>query len=543
MNELKIIFNRILFGFLILCLLLTLIISTEKQLGLGDFNKFSNQNIFWLLVMGYELPHLAIFSITLCLFLIITAGLLRLNWPKIKLTKCQVYFFAAMTTILVGLCRHYFYLDDDLCVDETLPKFQSEIFAHLDLVGKIPLEWRDFTHALKCFFIMSDSKNGYWMSGFLPIHSLLRTPAAIFNVDGYMNAILLGINILLFYKLLSRLWPHLPSYSAIGIFLLVASNQIFIMSMTSFAMESNLLFTTVWLLLYTSRNNFFFLLTPWWGILSIGVHQPHIHLLTAAPFVCRFARNKKWFDFFYFILTYCLGITFWALYLFCTRTSVTGNGYFTIFEISQLLIQPCNVALLLTWLPSCLFPLIGILLFSGCRIPDFVADSLLSAAIFFIFYMAWPYTQSAGWGYRFMYPSILFLIIGALQGLSILRLALQDRNLCMSIIAIPIVVAAVQLCFRFTEVLSIVKPHKEVTSLINSSKTSIVLFDPTCFWYGSDFIINNPYLNNIPIIINLSTLNPALISDIKKRHITYTIISPEIPKQPPLPYIPKQEMD
>jgi hypothetical protein len=512
------------------CLLLGACAAKLRDYGVGVRSTLLGSDVFFHFLTTYEPLQLIAVG---CFFLLtplvfqLGAGVFRPSLQG-RVAIRSAALLSVLVFLLVAALRHWVYLDYDVCIDEALPTFQSESFLQGHLRGIIPSEWLPFAQAAALPFVTVDPATKTWGPGFLPLHSLLRTPAAWFGLDGYMNAVLLALNIYAFYFLLREIWPLHPSRAWIGCLLFAVHPQVIVTCMSSFAMETHALAMTLWLMLYLSRRRWLFLLTPWAGILCMGVHQPHIHLIMAAPFVLRLLLDRRFADFFYFCAVYLIGCVLWLSFLSLIRPNVAASGPLFQFGLEpglQMIVQAANLGLLLSWSPPLLSLLfLGVIINGWCRRP-FIADCLLACALLFGFYIAWPFSQGHGWGYRFTYPAIPLAVIIGVQGLASLRLAVGPGRLVAPLAWSLAFTLLFQLPVRCWQVERFVSTHRNVYQTIIATPGEAVLVEDRRIWYGTDFIRNKPFLDNRPIIISDATLSPAEFLLLLKKEPSLHIIT------------------
>jgi len=222
--------------------------------------------------------------------------------------------------VATGVGRFAVYQNFDLCIDEYLNDFEVRILDQHHLVATLPEEWRDYQSALKVPYENYNANQGYWASGFLPGFASLDYLFSEFGLSWALSPTLAALAILLLDSLARRIFPDKPMLAGnLAILLLALSPQFLAMAMTKFAWTAHLCGTLLWLWLFIHPNRFLFLLTPILGALLIGLHQPHVHPLVAAPFVLRLLYTRQWRDFSWFTFWYLIGAWGWyQVYAFFT---------------------------------------------------------------------------------------------------------------------------------------------------------------------------------------------------------------------------------
>lgn len=499
--------------------------------GIGSRTTTTDQDPFFYLLITFEPLGLAV---TAAGFLLLY-GLMRRpgflcfipsSWSKIgQLSSAQLAGLCVAVVALVSLGRHFVYQDYDTCADESLTHFQAEVFLSGHVLAPVPERWMPYANSIAIPLQTVNLKQQAWCSEFLPVHSLLSAPGTLLGMGGYTCAVFLGLNLALFYFLVRKLWPNHPSRALIGLVLYAAFSQVLITSMTSYSMETHALLTTLWLLLYLSESEALFLLTPWLGILCMGIHQPHIHLIFATPFVVRLALQRRFFHFAYFCSVYLAGLVFWAGYLHLIRP-LSGASLFNKFGVNpflQLLIQPGDVGMLLAWSPLLLSLLFALACLTLRRKNSVINCCLLSFVFLAGFYVIWP-TQGHGWGERFLYPAIPFIVIVSLSAWSVLRLAL-GRGRTMNLLVFSAMFAlAVTLPYRLWQVYHFQATYVAAHTTIAHTDADVVLLDCERIWYGRDLVLNDPRLANRPVVLALSGMTPTQLGRLKLENLRLKIL-------------------
>ena len=198
----------------------------------------------------------------------------------------------------------------DLCIDEYLNDFEVKIMDQHHLVATVPEEWRDYQNALKVPYENYNSEKGYWASGFLPGFASLDYIYSQGGLSWALSPTLAAISILLLASLARRIFPDDPVLAGnLAILLLALSPQFLAMAMTKFAWSAQLCGSLLWVWLFIHPNRILFLFTPILGALLIGLHQPHVHPLIAAPFVLRLAYTGRWRIFLFLISALAGGLS------------------------------------------------------------------------------------------------------------------------------------------------------------------------------------------------------------------------------------------
>jgi hypothetical protein len=167
---------------------------------------------------------------------------------------------------------------------------------------------------------MLDPAPNTWISPYLPGYSAVR---ALFHLGGAQwmtNPCLAMLTVLAMVGVSSRLWPSSKVNQGLALLMLVTSPQFLINSMTSYAYPAHLCVNLFWLWLYSRNDRLGLMLAPWVGVLAMGLHQPVVHVLFAAPFLVRLLWSRSWRLRIYTVCIYTAGSLFWIYWLFRVRS-------------------------------------------------------------------------------------------------------------------------------------------------------------------------------------------------------------------------------
>lgn len=239
---------------------------------------------FWSVLA--ETDQQAIYAL-LCIFLL----LLFLPWMRLSALarlpdfagKHPVAISFGCALILAGLAR-FAYLATPYSMDEYSPWLQAQIFATGHLSAHFPVELID--HLIspiyrKHFFAISQY-DGELISTYWPGFALLMTPFAWLGVPWLCNPLLVGLNLLLAWRLGRDVFG---SQRAAGwvLLLMIASPAVMLNGISFYSMPAHLLCNTlfVWLLLEARPLRYF--LAGIVGAVACSLHNPFPHLVFALP--------------------------------------------------------------------------------------------------------------------------------------------------------------------------------------------------------------------------------------------------------------------
>jgi hypothetical protein len=477
-------------------------------------------SVAFFLVLYFVLPRLTTRSIRM-------AGLLE--WKSLPLI---ISLTVLLSTSVGCFAVHQNF---DLCIDEYLNDFEVGILDQHHLVASVPVEWREYQDALKVPYENYNANTGCWTSGFLPGFATLDYVFSQVGLGWALNPVLAALSVLLLGSVARRAFPdHAVLAANLAVLLLALSPQFLAMAMTKFAWTAHLCGSLLWVWLFIQPNRILFLLTPIFGALLIGLHQPHVHPLVAAPFVLRLLFNRRWKDFFWFLGWYLAGAWGWYQAYTLLRPAALGAGgdLNNVLPASGLTIIPvflgCIFAMfhaitLYAWTTPVLIPLLGMFILTWKQQPPLVRDGFLAACLTFIFYFFFPHPQGHGWGFRYLHPVYGLLALTAVGGA--LTLCRDGWNAQLSKVMLASVAFSlfVQVPYRIHEIRTLVRPLALTWNYISTRPTDFVIINTSDFWYGWDLIRNDPWLRKRPIVFNGFKLIPEQKRDLYRRG-TVTVI-------------------
>ncbi|MBA3776282.1 MAG: hypothetical protein H0X11_07555 [Betaproteobacteria bacterium] len=245
-------------------------------------------------------------------------------------------------------------------------------------------------------------------------------------------------------------------------------------------------------------------------MLAIGLHQPIVHALFAAPFLLRLLRQRRWPATIIFGGIYLAGCAGWFLWRMHFQ-SVGPAGVGSIFNPANpkmLIIQPMNILLVIGW-ASLVTPLLAVLGFRRFfRLSLIVQDAALSCLLTFCFYYFFYLDQAHGWGYRYLHGALGCLMLIAVVGwndLSETVGAVRAKSFLLLGLACSLLL---QLPLRCLQAEAFIRPFARAAALLKAIPAGMVVFDPRDTWYSGDLIRNDPFLENRPLIGTLHAVQP-----------------------------------
>lgn len=497
-----------------------------------------NANNFY----GYTFSHfepwslvaMAAFFIGLCLYSIKTDGEFS-RIPKVLASRRLALYVAVGVLLFAAVGRFYIYDNFDLCVDEYLNEFEAQILQQHYIVAPVPMEWVTEVHAMSVPFQIyhGTASEGYWVSGFLPGSAFLNAVFDTFDLGWALSPILAGLSIVLLASLARRAFPEeaiLASNSAV--LLLACTPQFLIMSLTKFAWPAHLCGTLLWVWLFTHPNRWLFLLTPILGVFLIGLHQPHVHFLVAAPFLLRLLYTFRWKAMLWFGIWYAGGLWMWFHVYVMLRPIITGAGgdlgNLGFPVLVSIYIAVCHFITFYAWMTPILLPFVLIALITWRLQPPLVQDSILASAITFLFYLSFPHFQGHGWGYRFVHPAYGLMALAGAGGLIAWRHLYKSPLAVKALLFSVIFSLVIQIPYRIYEVRTMVPPLARAWAYIASRPCDFVIIKTSEFWYSCDLIRNDPWLKRKPFVFSAESLTDGQKADLASKGRVLVIGADEV---------------
>jgi hypothetical protein len=431
---------------------------------------------------------------------------------------------AAVIVILACLGRFYIHQNFDLCIDEYLNEFEAKILQHHQIAAEVPTEWVSYQNAMKVGYqnFHGDSNQGYWASGFLPGFAFLDYLFDSVALGWSLNPVLAGLSLLFLAALARRAWPDDSAFAAnIAVLLLASSPQFLIMAFTKFAWPAHLCGTLFWVWLFTHPKKLYFLSTPIVGAILIGLHQPQVHLLVAAPFMLRLVYAFRWQASLWFAAWYLLGLLAWYHVYVILRPTLAGPGgelaNMGFPVLLSLFVTCCHAITLYAWMTPLLFPLVLMAAITWKTQPPLVQDSLLAAMLTFLFYLSFPHLQGHGWGYRYMHSAYGLLALAGAGGAVKLSQHYKDTSVVKLVMCSLLFSLFVQIPYRCYEVRTMVRPLAKTWAYIASRPYDFIIIQTSQFWYACDLIRNDPWLKQKPLVFDAERLTTEQINDLNHK--------------------------
>jgi hypothetical protein len=397
--------------------------------------------------------------------------------------------------------------------DEYMAEFQARIFLAGKIHQEVPAFWQPMQRLILPTHGVYLPASHSWMSSYLPMYAALRALFMSVRLEWLTNAVLAATSIFAIAALARNIWPNDHRKPLLAAVLLGASPQFLIMAMTGYAMPAHLAFNLVWLWLYSDSTKRRFWLTPFVGVIALGLHQPFFHALFAIPFLARLVRQKRWMPSFWFCAIYVIGIVCWGAWWhnFVPALSKAPSKVFGVHPLTPL-IQFMYLGLLLGWLALPL-PLLSLLGLSRLREQQpLIRDAAMSCFCALSFYVFVRLDQAHGWGDRYFFGELGCLVLIAIVGSDLLAQKIGTSKVLTFVTAGAAASLLLQLPLRCVQAKDFVQPYVEASAAFQRIDADILAFEPRLAWYSADLSRNDPFLSRRPIVVSfLSMKEPEAI--------------------------------
>ena len=436
-----------------------------------------------------------------------TAVLERRDLLVMVAVVAGVFAVTALGTYFV--CHDY-----ALSADEFMADFQARIFLRGKIAAEVPTQWIDAVRVIKPTYVDYFSETHSWKAAYLPVYAAMRALFQSVYLQSFLNPGLAAVTALALYGTARNIWPNEKQDALVAILLLAGSAQFLIMAMTLYSMPAHLAFNTVWLWLYSRPDRRRFYLAPLVGVLAIGLHQPIVHALFAAPFLLRLLLDRKWRAVSIFGLIYLLGCAGWYAWRikFSPPAADGVATFFRLWNPKMLVIQSMDLLLIIGW-SALAAPLLAVLGFARIfRERPIIRDAALSCLLTFGFYYFFYLDQGHGWGYRYFHGTLSCLILVAVAGWKALIEKTGEcraRNFLFVAMAASFFIALPLRCYQAE---SFIRPYAHAAEAVRSMNAMVVGIDPHLAWYSADLIRNDPFLEDRPVVVALVNLSPREVA-------------------------------
>ena len=495
-------------AFALLVLFCLIVISTKASPLAGFY--FLRQDI-WLLIA------------------LLALWLMPVRAPAVRFTlqpKLKPHWIVALLMVLICLAGHWLVLSGyDASRDEQMAVFDAAIFASGQLAAPLDAMWRTHADALNTMFVYPAELRSAWISAYLPMNAAIRAGIGLLTgLPELTGPLWTGLGALALWGAIKSLWPESREAAWLGMALYALSGQVLFAGMTAYAMPAHLALNLVWLNLFLKRRLAWDLLALGVGFVAVGLHQPLMHPMFAAPILLLPLLERDWKRAALYFFGYLAIGLFWFVWPDATWHLVEGThdaqpsasvGYLSrLVETLQrngwsaVYLMPLNFARFVAWNHPLLVPLAALGLFGAGKryaLPMALAGGVV---LTFVVMMAILPYQGHGFGYRYMHGLIGNLILLAIFGWQRLTLTkpywqelLKTTSLGALVILLPM-----QAWFAHGFYAAYAGP----SAAIGKIDADFAVIDTSAAPFASDLVINRPALDNRPIRLIADEIAPVL---------------------------------
>jgi len=478
-----------------------------------------------------DAPVLVLLSLGICVAAL-NAPAWRLPASFAPLWALLAFGFAAGASLALG--AYLVFGNYPLSRDEHMVLFDMAVYEKRLLAMPLAPFWRPFAGALVPDFLLNERMPTGLVSGYLPVHALMRLAFSKLADPVWFNPLLALVGGAALLDIAKRTFGAQDRACWVVLLLYVLSAQLLVNAMSAFSVTAHMALNLVWLAAFLRGGRSGHAIAIATGFFAVGLHQLVFHPVFVAPFLLWRLRQGQWRLVLAYAAAYAAIILWWAYYPMLPEVqpaSAAGLGEthrnFLTERVLPLLLHrtPGTIGLMVlnlmrfvAWQNLALVPLLVAAVPVALRERGLSAALLLGIVLWLgIVALLLPY-QGLGWGFRYLSPYLgSFALLGGFgyralasrigaraDGLVIVLSALT------ALAAIPVLIVTTH---RFAE------PYLRLEELVLQQRTPFVVIDtevsnpPDESWavHPLDQVRNLPDLSNRPLRFSGNRLNADLI--------------------------------
>jgi hypothetical protein len=424
--------------------------------------------------------------------------------PLLIIVCCLFFLQVILLYPLDSLFRFRF----PLSLDEYCNYLQSFLFSKGRLFGQLPQSLiSERASVLNHFLISNDS--GRWYSPYLPVYSGMLSFFTVVDV-GLGPLVFHLLTLLGLWRLLTTVCKFDTKAARITLLLVSTSPQLFVTPLTLYSSVGHLCVNTWWLVCLKSHSKLHIVACAVIGSLALGLHQPHVHLLFASPFLMCLLIDKYYTKFALLIVAYAvaavLGLNYWGD--IGKDVSSIGVNFFDLPSGRTLGIQLIYCWYLCSWLALPCIPLFFWAVRHVFRKPklDFITQCIFCSLVHAGFYIFFVPDQGHGWGYRYMYPALVSVFVVCGYAIDKLFYSEYKYQLLYFISAGSLITLFLLLPIRIFQASSLIRTQSQMYYLLADLGLKYVVLDTNAVWYGGDLIRNEFFEDGRSVVMRLDRL-------------------------------------
>lgn len=446
---------------------------------------------------------------------------------------------AMAVTAYIG---HYVILSGyDLSRDEQMAMFDAAVFAQGQLVAPVTGVWRQHAEALNTMFMYTADPRAAWVSDYLPLNAALRAILGVVATSVLTGPVMILLGALALHGCIRRIWPENLEVSVVGLLLYAGSAQILANGMTAYAMPAHLALNVCWLWLFLQRCVWADVAALAVGFVAVGLHQPLMHPMFAAPILVLLLLERNWRRAAWYFVGYAVIGLFWLWWPHWISSLVQADDVtqhvrdadyltrllnaLTASDGLRVINMIANLLRFIVWQHLLLVPLLILGLAVARR--DRLAGSLVAGILLTLATMTviLPY-QGHGFGYRYLHGLIGNFILLALFGWTSMAGALPRWRplLIRTTFAGLVVLLPVQMWMAHAFYAAPARASKQIDR-VNADYAVIGAGDAP---FAADLVINRPYLDQRPVRLLRERIDPAAAREICADQPSVALIGSEL---------------
>lgn len=458
---------------------------------------------------------------------LVLAGSVLIARRRMRRLEGQAPLYLAGFALMAPVCLlgHRWLLSAyDLSRDEQMANFDAAVLAGGRLFQPLPPMWRDSADALNTLFMYPAEHRAGWISSYLPLNAGIRAMVGLLGDPAWAGPLMTAVGGVALWGCARRLWPADREMAALCALLYLGSGQVLFAGMTSYAMSAHLALNMVWLWLYLKGRWPADAAAMAVGFVAMGLHQPIMHPMFAAPLLYLLVRRKEWQRAAFFAFFYGLAGLFWLWWpnwiwhlVQAGPATARPAGVDFLSRLLMVLSQgnygkalpdmAVNLLRFFAWQHVLLLPLL-MLGFAATR-HDALARAIAGGLWFTLIIMTIILPdQGHGFGYRYFHGLIGNAILVAAFGWKQLKDAAPIwRGLLLVTTALAcVVILPMQSWMAYRQY----RAYAELDQRLLASPAAYVLIGAVDAPYAKDLVYNPPRLDRGPIRLLRDAVGPEL---------------------------------
>jgi hypothetical protein len=289
-------------------------------------------------------------------------------------------------------------------------------------------------------------------------------------------------------------------------------------------MTAHLFLNLLWLHLFLRNTWRMHVLAAAVGVLTASLHQVHVHVFFALPFLLMLLRPFQPRLVALYGIAYLFGhlaVLSWDRVLIDQVATQGIVGTRTTFDILAAIVRLpdltdlasiwANLTRLAGWQSLALLPLLLALARSGERAPwmRLLVASVITSLLPYVILMP---DQGHGWGYRYLHGLLGHLAILAAIGWDVSCTKTAAPRYKAAVVALLLISPVVMLPLRAVQIENFVGSYAAATRLTMSQDADVVIVDSQRVFVGVDIPRNDPLSQGRPVAMSLRSLEPEQIA-------------------------------